>query len=535
MAAAYVAPDAVEGGRAGDHRQPWAGLRLSRPDARPVERRDLHARRRGCRDAGRRRGQRRAAAWRATTSSCAPSGGSSTRWGRPCRPGCASTARSPCRSPRVSGRAPRRSCPVFWAPTPPRPAGERRHHSGARHRARRPPRQRGGGARRRPGGGRERRGGPADRAHRGRGRSRWRSRCPRSSTSTSAARAELPTYVALADAVYNMGRAALVVEALRRGDLELLGKAMDDRLHQALRLEHMPGGMAAMAAAREAGAAAVAVSGSGPSLIAFPAPGAAVHDVAAAMVDALARVGVSARPFTLATTDRAAEVSSWSLAAGSGAGAAAAGFEIDLRVETDRIVLRRFTVYGLTRRDVSAHAQGEPLDPGRHQPEVRREGGDLSRPLGAPARGTLGRRTSSSTCRGRWGHGRADGQTSSIQRLDEYASFERATSGSAWSCSTTLPTTSSKREAHTVDGAERTVWVHRKGVVRHRGASELEGRGILVPPPRRACSPKRRLRLQGRARVVAWSRRSACRARGAAQALGVLKGRRPARRRRRPA
>ncbi len=124
--------------------------------------------------------------------------------------------------------------------------------------------------------------------------------------STSAARAALPTYVALADAVYNMGRAALVVEALRRGDLELLGKAMDDRLHQALRLEHMPGGPAAMAAARAAGAAAVAVSGSGPSLIAFPAPGAPVDDVAAAMVEALAGVGVRARPFTLATSDRGA-------------------------------------------------------------------------------------------------------------------------------------------------------------------------------------------------------------------------------------
>ena len=136
--------------------------------------------------------------------------------------------------------------------------------------------------------------------------------------STSAARAELPTYVALADAVYNMGRAALVVEALRRGDLELLGKAMDDRLHQAQRLEHMPGGMDAMAAARAAGAAAVAVSGSGPSLIAFPAPGAAVGDVAAAMVEALARVGVRSRPFTLATTDRGASASLSPAAAGDG-------------------------------------------------------------------------------------------------------------------------------------------------------------------------------------------------------------------------
>ena len=129
--------------------------------------------------------------------------------------------------------------------------------------------------------------------------------------STSAARAELPAHVPLADAVYNIGRAALVVEALRRGDLELLGKAMDDRLHQARRLEHMPGGAAAMAAARRAGAAAVAVSGSGPSLIAFPAPGAAAGDVAAAMVEALARVGVDSRPFTLATTDRGASASPW--------------------------------------------------------------------------------------------------------------------------------------------------------------------------------------------------------------------------------
>ena len=133
--------------------------------------------------------------------------------------------------------------------------------------------------------------------------------------STKAARAELPTYVALADAVYNMGRAALVVEALRRGDLELLGKAMDDRLHQAQRLEHMPGGPAAMAAARKAGAAAVAVSGSGPSLIAFPAPGAAVDAVAAAMVAALAREGVRSRPFTLATTDRGATASTMAGAA----------------------------------------------------------------------------------------------------------------------------------------------------------------------------------------------------------------------------
>jgi homoserine kinase len=131
---------------------------------------------------------------------------------------------------------------------------------------------------------------------------------PRLEYSTTASRAELPTYVALEDAVYNMGRTTLVVEALRRADLELLGKAMDDRLHQAQRLEHVPGGVAAMAAALAAGAAAVAVSGSGPSLIAFceNAPSAAV--AAGAMVDELSRAGVHSRPLTLRTTTAAATV-----------------------------------------------------------------------------------------------------------------------------------------------------------------------------------------------------------------------------------
>jgi SHS2 domain-containing protein len=42
--------------------------------------------------------------------------------------------------------------------------------------------------------------------------------------------------------------------------------------------------------------------------------------------------------------------------------------ELLYRVETDGIVLSRFTVEGLTRRYVSARAQGEPIDQRRHQP-----------------------------------------------------------------------------------------------------------------------------------------------------------------------
>jgi homoserine kinase len=86
---------------------------------------------------------------------------------------------------------------------------------------------------------------------------------------TRAARAALPRQVPLEDAVFNLSRTAFVVEALRSGDLDLLGRVMADRLHQPYRFKLIPGAEAAARAAREAGAVAVALSGAGPSLIAF--------------------------------------------------------------------------------------------------------------------------------------------------------------------------------------------------------------------------------------------------------------------------
>ncbi|MDP2778533.1 MAG: hypothetical protein Q8O48_12915, partial [Anaerolineales bacterium] len=63
---------------------------------------------------------------------------------------------------------------------------------------------------------------------------------------------------------------ALVVDALRSGDLGLLQKVMDDRIHQPYRLKHISGGMAAYKTAKRFGAAAL--SGAGPSIIAFVPP-----------------------------------------------------------------------------------------------------------------------------------------------------------------------------------------------------------------------------------------------------------------------
>jgi homoserine kinase len=120
--------------------------------------------------------------------------------------------------------------------------------------------------------------------------------------STRTARAGLPTEVPMTDAVFNLGRTPLVVEALRTGDFELLGQVMDDRLHQANRLELIPGGRAALVAAQHAGAAAVAVSGSGPSLVAFVSLATDAGTVAEAMAGAFAGAGVAARPLGLAAS-----------------------------------------------------------------------------------------------------------------------------------------------------------------------------------------------------------------------------------------
>ncbi|MBN1428693.1 MAG: homoserine kinase [Anaerolineae bacterium] len=86
---------------------------------------------------------------------------------------------------------------------------------------------------------------------------------------TQAMRALLPGSVPLKDAAANIGRAILVTRALAEGDYDLLADAMQDRLHEPYRRPAIPGIDQAAGAALEAGATAVTLSGSGPSLIAF--------------------------------------------------------------------------------------------------------------------------------------------------------------------------------------------------------------------------------------------------------------------------
>lgn len=109
---------------------------------------------------------------------------------------------------------------------------------------------------------------------------------------TKTARAVLPKSYSRSDAVFNIGRAALVVDALRNGDLDLLQKVVDDRIHQPYRLRHISGGAAAIKIARQFGAAAL--SGSGPSIIVFLPPENA-EPAKNAIVDVFAERGIEAR------------------------------------------------------------------------------------------------------------------------------------------------------------------------------------------------------------------------------------------------
>lgn len=121
---------------------------------------------------------------------------------------------------------------------------------------------------------------------------------------TRQARNVLPKHVKLMDAVHNISRAVLVTEALRTGDLGLLANTMTDALHQPYRLPRIPGAEAAMYAMKEEGAA-VALSGAGPSLVAFTEM---KSDAGAAAKRVFEAAGLSVKIFQLMASDRGAEI-----------------------------------------------------------------------------------------------------------------------------------------------------------------------------------------------------------------------------------
>jgi homoserine kinase len=114
---------------------------------------------------------------------------------------------------------------------------------------------------------------------------------------TAVARAAIPRQIPLADAVFNASRLPLLLRAFANSDYQKLTIAMQDRLHQPYRLPLIPGMAAAFQAVKAAGAAAVALSGAGPSLIAF-APN-NHHQIGEAAITAFAAAGLTSRMWVL--------------------------------------------------------------------------------------------------------------------------------------------------------------------------------------------------------------------------------------------
>lgn len=88
-------------------------------------------------------------------------------------------------------------------------------------------------------------------------------------TNTHESRARLPDRIPRSDAVYNIGRSALLVSAMHKGNFDLLRQATQDRLHQPLRGQAFPALPRLIKAALNGGAHGAFLSGAGPTVMAL--------------------------------------------------------------------------------------------------------------------------------------------------------------------------------------------------------------------------------------------------------------------------
>ncbi len=92
---------------------------------------------------------------------------------------------------------------------------------------------------------------------------------PEISLSTSIARSVLPKKVDLSNLVHNVGHAATLIAGIMLNDVNLMGKGMSDAVAEPARAPLIPGLAYVKKSAIESGAAGVAISGAGPSILAL--------------------------------------------------------------------------------------------------------------------------------------------------------------------------------------------------------------------------------------------------------------------------
>ena len=116
--------------------------------------------------------------------------------------------------------------------------------------------------------------------------------------STKEMRKALPQKVALPEAVFNLSRSALLVNALQNSNWDMLAEAMEDKLHQPYRAPFIPGIEDMFFQIKKTGLAGVALSGSGPSVVSLTKVG-SEEIISKIMKDAFLKAGVTCRVLVL--------------------------------------------------------------------------------------------------------------------------------------------------------------------------------------------------------------------------------------------
>lgn len=126
---------------------------------------------------------------------------------------------------------------------------------------------------------------------------------------TREARQVVPRRVDIHDAVFNIGRASVLVAALASGDFSRLQVGTQDMVHQPSRMRLFPSMAVLFHAALAAGALGVYLSGAGSTVAAFVDGGSdEAWNVAKAMTDAASRDGIGGRPLVSTIRDQGADI-----------------------------------------------------------------------------------------------------------------------------------------------------------------------------------------------------------------------------------
>jgi homoserine kinase len=121
---------------------------------------------------------------------------------------------------------------------------------------------------------------------------------PEFTLNTKEMRKILPQKVALPEAIFNLSRSALLVNALQNSDWEVLAEAMEDRLHQPYRTPFIPGIKDMFSQIKKTGLTGAALSGSGPSVVSLTKKG-REEAISKIMKDAFLKAGINCRIMVL--------------------------------------------------------------------------------------------------------------------------------------------------------------------------------------------------------------------------------------------